>query len=121
MGVSISDHKIRIWAPVVVGRKGEYYQLLYDLLGKGYDRVRVDGKTYRLRDQIIIEKNKKHDIDILIDEIFISELRDKKDSKSSRERLSEALERSMSEANGLIKIEFPNEEKLMSVQIHVPA
>jgi len=120
MGVSISDHKIRIWAPVVVGRKGEYYQLLYDLLGKGYDRVRVDGKTYRLRDQIIIEKNKKHDIDILIDEIFVSELRDKKDSKNSRERLSEALERSVSEANGLIKIEFPDEEKLMSVKFMCP-
>jgi len=126
MGVSVSDEKIRIWAPVVVGRKGEYYQLLYDLLGKGYDRVRVDGKIYRLRDQIIIEKNKKHDIDILIDEIFASELRDKKDSKNSRERLSEALERSIAEASGLIKIEFPehgghpSEEKLMSVKFMCP-
>ncbi len=44
-GVEISEAKIRVWAPVVVGRKGEYYQLLYDLLGKGYDRVRVDGVT----------------------------------------------------------------------------
>jgi excinuclease ABC subunit A len=120
MGVSISNEKIRIWAPVVVGRKGEYYQLLYDLLGKGYDRVRIDGKTYHLRDQIIIEKNKKHDIDILVDEIFVSELGDKKDSKNSRERLSEALERSVSEANGLIKIEFPDEEKLMSVKFMCP-
>jgi excinuclease UvrABC ATPase subunit len=59
MGVSISDDKIRIWAPVVVGRKGEYYQLLYDLLGKGYDRVRIDGKTHHLRDQIIIEKKQE--------------------------------------------------------------
>jgi excinuclease ABC subunit A len=120
MGVPISDQKIRIWAPVVVGRKGEYYQLLYDLLGKGYDRVRIDGKTHRLRDQIIIEKNKKHDIDVLVDEIFVSELADKKDSKNSRERLSEALERSTSEANGLIKIEFPDEEKLMSVKFMCP-
>ncbi len=120
MGVTISDEKIRIWAPVVVGRKGEYYQLLYDLLGKGYDRVRVDGTTYHLRDQIIIEKNKKHDIDILIDEIFSSELRDKNDSKNSRERLSEALERSVTEASGLIKVEFPDEEKLMSVKFMCP-
>jgi excinuclease ABC subunit A len=120
MGVAVSSDKIRIWAPIVVGRRGEYYQLLYDLLGKGYDRVRVDGKIYRLRDQIIIEKNKKHDIDILIDEIFVTELQDKKDSKNSRERLSEALERSISEANGLIKIESPDEEKLMSVKFMCP-
>jgi len=38
--------------------------MLYDLLGKGYDCVRIDGKMHRLRDQIIIERNKKHDIDV---------------------------------------------------------
>src|SRR5689334_4556466 len=64
-GVDIDKAKISVYAPVVVGRKGEYYQLLYDLLGKGYERVRVDGRSYRLRDQIILEKNKKHDIDVL--------------------------------------------------------
>src|SRR5580698_8981539 len=62
-GVTIKDAKIGIYAPVVVGRKGEYYQLLYDLLGKGYDRVKIDGKVLRLREQIILDKNKKHDID----------------------------------------------------------
>ena len=71
-GVDIVDAKVTIYAPVVVGRKGEYYQMLYDLLGKGYDRVRIDGVTKRLRDQIIIDKNKKHDIDVVVDEIYIS-------------------------------------------------
>ena len=66
MGVEISDQKVKVYAPIVVGRKGEYYQLLYDLLGKGYDRVKIDGKIMRLREQIILDKNKKHDIDILI-------------------------------------------------------
>jgi len=46
----ITTAKITVYAPVVVGRKGEYYQMLYDLLGKGYDRVRIDGKMHRLRD-----------------------------------------------------------------------
>ncbi|MDE2041131.1 MAG: hypothetical protein KGI59_01960, partial [Patescibacteria group bacterium] len=41
-GVNITDARIGIYAPVVVGRKGEYYQMLYDMLGKGYDRVRID-------------------------------------------------------------------------------
>lgn len=106
-GVDITDAKIRVYAPVVVGRKGEYYQMLYDLLGKGYDRVRVDGVIKRLRDQIVLEKNKKHDIDVLVDEIFVSEFRDQKQLGNARERLSEAIERAVLEADGLIRIEYP--------------
>jgi excinuclease ABC subunit A len=119
-GVDISDAKITIFAPVIVGRKGEYYQLLYDLLGKGYDRVRIDGKTLRLREQILLDKNKKHDIDVLVDEIFLSEFADSAQKENARERLSEALERSISEAEGLIKIVYPHEEKLMSVKFMCP-
>lgn len=117
-GVDIADAKIRIYAPVVVGRKGEYYQMLYDMLGKGYDRVRIDGKVHKLRDQIVLEKNKKHDIDVLVDEIFLSEFKEHADN--ARERLSEALERSVTEANGLIKVEYPGSEVLMSVKFMCP-
>jgi excinuclease ABC subunit A len=106
-GVDITDAKVRVYAPVVVGRKGEYYQMLYDMLGKGYDRVRVDGVIFRLRDQIILDKNKKHDIDVLVDEIFLSEFKEQGQSENARERLSEALERAIQEANGLIRIEYP--------------
>jgi len=131
MGVGIDGQKVSIYAPVVVGRKGEYYQLLYDLLGKGYDRVKIDGKVMRLREQIIIDKNKKHDIDVLVDEIFLSEfkinLRDKtvmKRRENAVERLSESLEKAIEEAGGLIKIEFVggniSEEKLMSVKFMCP-
>ncbi|MEI8327744.1 MAG: excinuclease ABC subunit UvrA [Candidatus Taylorbacteria bacterium] len=128
-GVDITDAKIRIYAPVVVGRKGEYYQMLYDMLGKGYEKVRIDGVVHRLRDQIVIEKNKKHDIDILVDEIFISEFKtgkgttktETKASDNARERLSEALERAISEAEGLIRIEYPDsKEELMSVRFMCP-
>lgn len=119
-GVNITDAKLRVYAPVVVGRKGEYYQMLYDLLGKGYERVRIDGTVHKLRDQIIIDKNKKHDIDVLVDELFISEFKDGKDGDNARERLSEALERAVQEADGLIRIEYPGEEKLMSVKFMCP-
>lgn len=120
MGVEVSHQKVLIYAPVVVGRKGEYYQLLYDLLGKGYDRVKIDGKVLRLREQILLDKNKKHNIDVLVDEIFLSEFKDKKQSANAKERLSEALEKAIEEAQGLIKIEFPDEEKLMSVRFMCP-
>ncbi len=110
-GVDIADAKIRVYAPVVVGRKGEYYQMLYDMLGKGYDRVRIDGKIHRLRDQIILEKNKKHDIDVMVDEIFVSEFKEAgTQAENARERLSEALERAIHEADGLIRIEYPGQQ-----------
>lgn len=119
-GVDIDKAKITIYAPIVVGRKGEYYQLLYDLLGKGYDRVRIDGKMHRLRDRIIIDKNKKHDIDILVDEIFVSEFKDKKQISNAKERLSESLERAIEETDGLIRIAYTENEVLMSVKFMCP-
>jgi excinuclease ABC subunit A len=123
-GVDINDAKIRIYAPVVVGRKGEYYQMLYDMLGKGYDRVRIDGAIHRLRERIVLDKNKKHDIDLLVDEIFLSEFKTAKDTKAAdnaRERLSESLERAITEADGLIRIEYPDAaEALMSVKFMCP-
>jgi excinuclease ABC subunit A len=120
MGVELNDAKVRLYAPVVVGRKGEYYQLLYDLLGKGYTKVKVDGEVKNLREQIVLDKNKKHNIDILVDEIFLSEFINKAQVSNAKERLSEALEKSVEEANGLIKIEFPGEEKLMSTKFMCP-
>lgn len=89
---------IKIYAPLVRGRKGEYYQLLYDLLDKGYAEVLVDGGRKRLREQIILDKNKKHEIDVLIDEIAAKEVEDK--------RLGEAVERALTESDGLVRIEL---------------
>ncbi len=65
---------VEILVPLVRGRKGEYYQLLYDLLGKGYTEVIVDGKRKKLREQIILAKNKRHDIDVVVDQISLKEL-----------------------------------------------
>ena len=118
MGVEIDDRKVRIFAPVVVGRKGEYYQLLYDLLGKGYSQVRIDGKLKNLRDRIELSKTKKHDIDILVDELFLSEFKD--DKEGSRERLSDALERALEETDGLVRFETPEEERLISARFMCP-
>ncbi|MCR4284325.1 MAG: excinuclease ABC subunit UvrA [Parcubacteria group bacterium] len=111
---------ILVFSPIVRGRKGEYYQLLYDLLGKGYESVRVDGKIKKLRGQIILAKNKKHDIDILIDEISLS---GKEGIKGDfRSRLAEAIERALREADGIVKINFPDtdEEFLMSSSFTCP-
>ncbi len=108
MGVKYDDRKFRMWAPVVVGRKGEYYQLLYDLLGKGYEKVRIDGKVYSLREKIILSKQKRHDISVLVDELFVSELKGAK--KDAKERLSEAIELALDVSEGLVEIETPDGE-----------
>ena len=106
MGIEVSKGRVSIFSPVVVGRKGEYYQLLYDLLGKGYEAVKIDGQIKQLREKIELTKTKRHDIDVLIDEIYVSEFTD--DPKGSHERLSEAVERALHESNGLVKIESPD-------------
>ena len=118
-GVSVNDQKIKILSPIVVGRKGEYYQLLYDLLGRGYSEVLVDGSYKKLREQIILAKHKKHDIDIVVDELFAKEVSDKK--TDSMERLGEAVDKALQESDGLIKIQFPNgERKLFSAKFMCP-
>jgi excinuclease ABC subunit A len=93
---------------------------------------------YKLRDRIVLEKNKKHDIEILVDEIFISEFSARAtlaQRDSARERLSESLERAIHEAEGLIRVEYPKsasarvplaagsantDESLMSVKFMCP-
>ena len=103
MGVAVDKAAVTIYAPVVVGRKGEYYQLLYDLLGKGYERVVVDGKVHSLREKIVMERNKVHSIDAVVDSIFVSEFAPC--AAAGRERLSEALELALKQSDGLVKIQ----------------
>jgi excinuclease ABC subunit A len=118
-GVKYNDLKIKIWSPIVVGRKGEYYQLLYDLLGKGFNTVKVDGEVKKLREQIILAKHKKHDIDVLVDEFFATEIHTL--NEGSKQRLAESIERALHESNGLIKLEdSEGGEKLISSKFMCP-
>ena len=102
MGVEWDEAAIKIYAPVVRGRKGEYYQLLYDALGKGFSHARVDGVVKSLRDQVVLKKNLKHDIELLVDELSVHEMHDNKDDFTMR--LSEAVERAIEESDGLVLI-----------------
>ncbi len=106
---------IEIFSPLVRGRKGEYYQLLYDLLGKGYSEVLIDGNRKKLREQIELTKNKRHDIAVLVDRIRIDDF--KNDAQSSLERLSESLEKALDESEGLIRIILSNTTKQVKEKI----
>ena len=63
--------RIQILAPVVRARKGEYQKVFEDARKSGYVRVRVDGNLYELTEEIKLEKNKKHNIEIVVDRIII--------------------------------------------------
>lgn len=104
LGVEWDETPITIFSPVVRGRKGEYYQLLYDLLGRGFSEVRMDGEMKKLRDRIDISKTKKHDIEVLVDTFQIHEFKDS--PSDTRMRLSEAVERALIESEGLVIISF---------------
>lgn len=120
LGIEVTKGRVSIFSPVIVGRKGEYYQLLYDLLAKGYEAVKIDGEVKRLRDKITLTKTKRHDIDVLVDEIFVSEFAT--DPKGSKERLSEAVEMALLESGGLVKIKSPDgSERTLSAKFICPA
>ncbi|ETB63624.1 MAG: UvrABC system protein A [Parcubacteria bacterium RAAC4_OD1_1] len=111
-GVEWDETSIIVFSPVVRGRKGEYYQLLYDLLGRGYSKVRMDGEVKSLRDRIDIKKNNKHDIEVIVDNFAIHEFKDSRDD--SKMRLNEAIEKALNESEGLVLVKIDEEEILMS-------
>jgi excinuclease ABC subunit A len=110
--VEFSIENIQILAPIVRGRKGEYYQLLYEMLGKGYTEVVVDGVENSLRERVILDKNKKHNISIVVDQIGVDEI--KKNTKDARTRLSEAIENSLKETDGLVEFLVGGESVVLS-------
>ena len=112
------NESVVVLAPVVRGRKGEYYQMLYDALGKGFVEVCVDGERKHLRERILLSKNKKHDIDLVVDDIESHLLLEK--NSEMIERLREAVERALDEADGMVKISFGEEVFLLSAKFSCP-
>ena len=91
------DTKIRVLSPVVYGEKGTQKDLLDDLRKEGFTRVVIDSKDYDLEEEIVLEKNKKHNIEIVIDRLVIKE--------DVRSRLFEAIELACKKANGKVVID----------------
>ena len=89
--------RIQVLAPVVRGRKGEYTKLFEDLQKDGFARVRVDGEIYELTDEIKIDKNKKHEIEIVVDRLVI------KDEIVGR--LTESIEVALKHAENMVLID----------------
>ncbi|MEE8638706.1 MAG: excinuclease ABC subunit UvrA [Candidatus Margulisiibacteriota bacterium] len=88
--------RIQILAPVVRGRKGEYKDLLADILKDGFIRVRVDRKLYEISEVPALNKKLKHDIEIVVDRL--------KASAGNRKRLNESVETALRYGNGIVEV-----------------
>lgn len=104
-----SGTRIQVLSPIVRGRKGEYRKEFADLRGKGFVRARVDGEVVDLERDIVLAKNKKHTIEIVIDRLVL-----KKDLEERlRKRLADSIEMALRLAGGVVVIHILDGEDIL--------
>lgn len=97
--------RLQILAPVIQGRKGEHVKLLEDIQKQGFVRVRVDGEVRDLGEEIKLEKNKKHTIEVVVDRIVVKE--------GVHSRLADSIETALKISDGKVLVDFMGEEELL--------
>ncbi len=100
--------KIQVMSPIVRGRKGEYVKELENVRKSGFVRVRVDGNVYDLSEKITIDKNKKHNIEIIVDRLVIKD--------DIRGRLADSIETATNLSGGLLLIDVIDGEEILFSQ-----
>ena len=98
--------RIQVMAPVIRGKKGEHAKVFEDAKRSGYVRARVDGSLYQLDEEIKLEKNKKHSIEIIVDRLIIR--------PDIRQRLTDSVETAAKLSGGLVIVNLLREEKDLS-------
>lgn len=97
--------RIQILAPVVRGRKGEHKKIIADIRKDGYVRIRVNGEQYEVTDELNLDKNKKHNIEVIVDRIAV-----RTDVQS---RLNDSLETALGIGNGVVIVDVIGQEELL--------
>ena len=100
---SAEGKPITILAPVVRGRKGEYYQLLYNFLSDGFSKVRIDGKSHSLHDRIKLSRYKNHNIDLIVDKVLPDDI----------SRIADAVDTALEYGEGLVGAIFDGSEEIL--------
>ncbi|MCL2124744.1 MAG: excinuclease ABC subunit UvrA [Oscillospiraceae bacterium] len=95
--------RIQVMAPVIRARKGEYQKVFDDARKSGYVRIRADGSVYDLTEEIKLDKNKKHNIEIIVDRLVIKE--------DIARRLTDSVETALALSGGLLIIDIVGEER----------
>lgn len=105
--------KIQILAPVVRGRKGEYKEVFKEIKREGFLRVRVDGEIREIEEDISLDKNKKHEIEVVVDRLVVKD--------SIKDRLTDSLETALGIGSGLVLVdEIGEEEHIFSEHFSCP-
>ncbi len=98
-------NKIHVLAPIARQRKGEYKQIFDDLASSGFSRVRVDKKMYELSEEISINKQQKHDIDVIVDRLAIK--------PGIEERLADSVATALKQGNGIVVVDVQGSNELL--------
>jgi excinuclease ABC subunit A len=110
--------RFQVLAPIITGRKGEFRDVFTELATSGYARVRVDGEVYSLTEPPTLDKQKKHDLDVIVDRLAVK--------PEARQRITDSVETALKLANGVIAVEFvdrkpgPTKEKRYSEKMACP-
>ncbi|MED4016531.1 excinuclease ABC subunit UvrA [Sutcliffiella cohnii] len=102
--------KLQILAPVVQGKKGQHVKVLENIKKQGYVRIRVDGEMQEITDDIELEKNKKHTIEVVVDRVVVKE--------GVETRLSDSLESALKLGEGRVLVDVIGEEELLFSELH---
>lgn len=97
--------RIQVLAPVIRGRKGEYRKLLQEIRKDGFVRVRIDGEIHEVTDEVDLDKNRKHNIEIVVDRIVIR--------PGVESRLADSIEIALKRADGLVIIDVIDGEEML--------
>ncbi|HFE53639.1 MAG TPA: excinuclease ABC subunit UvrA, partial [Bacteroidetes bacterium] len=97
--------RVQVLAPVVRGRKGEYREIFEEARRDGFVRVRVDGEVLDLDSEIRLDKNKKHNIEIVVDRLVVAE--------KVRKRLADSIETALNLASGLVVIDVVGDREML--------
>ncbi|HHV97708.1 MAG TPA: excinuclease ABC subunit UvrA [Clostridiaceae bacterium] len=100
--------RIQLLAPVVRGRKGEHVKLIEDIKKSGFVRIRIDGEIYELSESISLDKNKKHNIEIVVDRLIVKE--------GIRARLTDSIETVLRLSGGLLLVDVIGKEEMIFSQ-----
>ena len=100
--------RLQILAPLVRGRKGEYQKLLENIRKEGYVRVRVDGEVREVNEEIQLDKNKKHTIEVVVDRIIIR--------PQVEQRLADSLETAINLTGGIVTVDIIGQEEIIFSQ-----
>ena len=108
-----TETKIHVLSPLIRGRKGEHKRVVEKISRMGFLRIRVNGKIFTVNDKLLLNKNKKHSIEVVVDRIILK--------KSTHERLTESVELALQISNGLLIIhQLPDKEHIFSEHFSCP-